>query len=106
MRWMGATTKGCTSSMPMDTPNSPTRIDCSGTRKAGSIRRPRIARGSATARSGIESSDPDQPRTAEVMRMPARFLFVDDHHLSEIHGLTRTMHPLDKHPANPVLRPD
>lgn len=33
-------------------------------------------------------------------------LFVDDYYLSAIAGLKRTMNPVEKHPANPILRPD
>ena len=35
-----------------------------------------------------------------------RCLFVDDYHVSEIKGLTRNLHAVEKHPANPVIRPD
>ena len=39
------------------------------------------------------------------MSKPTRCLFVDDHHIGEIHNLTRRMNQPDKHPANPVLAP-
>jgi len=35
-----------------------------------------------------------------------RHLFIDDFHLSRIEGLKRTMHPAEKHPANPVIKSD
>jgi hypothetical protein len=35
-----------------------------------------------------------------------RCLFVDDHHVGEMHNLTRRMNQPEKHPANPVLTPD
>ena len=35
-----------------------------------------------------------------------RRLVIDDHHITGMHGLTRRMHPVDKHPANPVIVPD
>jgi len=38
-------------------------------------------------------------------RSPRR-LFVDDFHVAQMSGLTRRMHAADKHPANPVIRPD
>jgi len=33
-------------------------------------------------------------------------LFVDDYLIEEMQGVVRTYHPFDKHPANPVLKPE
>ncbi len=37
---------------------------------------------------------------------PTRRLFVDDQFITRIDNLNRVMHEVDKHPDNPVLRPD
>ena len=35
-----------------------------------------------------------------------RCLFVDDHHVGEIHQLTRNLNRPQKHPSNPILKPE
>ena len=48
----------------------------------------------------------DDFATKDAAVKSPRMLFVDDYHLTDITGLKRTMNPVQKHPANPVLRPD
>ena len=39
------------------------------------------------------------------MNKTARHLFVDDHDITEIEGLQRTLNQVDKYPENPVIKP-
>lgn len=61
---------------------------------------------------GITVMDPDTARVDRPAPMPpnpiavgqAKRLFADDWVVESSEGLTRTLHPVQKHPANPVLR--
>ena len=46
-------------------------------------------------------------KLVEVLQIDQlRQLFVDDYVVEKMEGLTRTLHAVQKHPGNPVLRPD
>jgi hypothetical protein len=59
----------------------------------------------ACAAAPFAAAADDSTTKVAAVKSP-RMLFVDDHHLSQITGLKRTMNPVQKHQANPVLRPD
>ena len=46
-------------------------------------------------------------RPGEALETAGEFqLFVDDHVVQEMHRVVRRLNPLEKHPANPIVRPD
>ena len=55
----------------------------------------------------VSRVDQPAPRPAEVIVTGrAKRLFADDSMIEHIEGLTRRLHPVKKHPANPVLKPE